>query len=91
MGVLKRCWQGVLVIGFTLFATGDGETTNTDDAKSKEEASRVTQTTKNDVKDAKVGKPTVKRDTEAKKEPLEPLVLNEKIEGGANIALPQDI
>lgn len=91
MGLLKRCCLGVLVIGFTLLAVGDSETTKTGGAKTKEEVSRVTQTPKNDAKDTKVVKPTVRRGAQQKEEPLEPLVLNEKIEGGANIALPQDI
>ena len=91
MGVLKRCLLGILAIGFTLLAMGDSESAETDESKQKEAASKVTQTPKNDVKNTKLEKTTVKRDVAQKEEPLERLVLNEKIESAANIALPQDI
>lgn len=91
MGVLKRCLLGVLAIGFTLLAMGDTESAENHESKQKEATSKVTQTPKGDVEDTKVGKPTVRRGAEQKEEPLEPLVLNEKIESAANIALPQDI
>lgn len=91
MGVLKRCLLGILAIGFTLLAMGDTESAETDESKQKEAASKVTRTPKNDVKDTKLEKTTVKRDVAPKEEPLERLVLNEKIESAANIALPQDI
>lgn len=92
MGVLKRIGSGVLVMCLVSAASADGETIENDDSKATERtSSQVIETTKADAKEVKPSNPPKKESAEPKEEPLERLVLDEKIDGEVNIALPQDI
>lgn len=92
MGVLKRGAFVVLVLSFAIFTSGDRETSNPNEAKSKEETSaKTTETVEAETKSKKIVQPPKKESTTSEGKRLDRLKLDEEIEGDANISLPQDI